>query len=66
MFSNLRTGNLHEPVSGRIWTDIEIKDALKKRVFFYYKSGIKPGDRVLILYGNIPRTSRGKVNRKEI
>lgn len=45
-------GNLTEPVAGRSWSPESTQIEVAKRVNAFLASGIEPGDRVLIHFGN--------------
>ena len=46
------TGELTEPVSGRHWDQAQIHRQVAERVRVYQSCGLKPGDRVMVLFGN--------------
>lgn len=52
MYMNLRFGNLIEPLTGRRLDRLSISEALSQRLCHYHKNGVRPGDRVFLLYGN--------------
>ena len=52
MFLDLRVGNLIEPLTGRRWDRQAISHAILQRVAYYQDQGMRPSDRVLLLYGN--------------
>ena len=52
MFGELKTGSLTEPISGRSWDSGTVALEVEKRVARYASMGLRPGDRVFILFGN--------------
>lgn len=47
-----KVGNLDEPLSGRRWNPDEVQRQVGMRMAAMLAGGIKPGDRVLLLFGN--------------
>lgn len=52
MAIDLSIGTLTEPWSGRHWTIPDIHAQVDARIFLLLENGFKPGDRVLIHFGN--------------
>jgi acyl-CoA synthetase (AMP-forming)/AMP-acid ligase II len=52
LFFDLQIGNLVEPLSGRQWDRQTITRQILQRVPYYYDRGMRPQDRVFLLYGN--------------
>ena len=52
MFLDLEVGNLIEPLTGRQWDKSAIYNAYHQRLSYYTHNGLKPKDRVFLLYGN--------------
>ncbi|MGH9674420.1 MAG: AMP-binding protein, partial [Bryobacteraceae bacterium] len=52
MFIELSPGPLSEPLSGRHWSPADVRAHVHERVSRYRRLGLKPGDRVLVLFGN--------------
>ena len=52
MFLSSQVGNLFEPLTGRKWDQARIDQELKARLLFYHDHGLRPFDRIFLLYGN--------------
>jgi len=52
LFFDLRMGNLVEPLTGRHWDRQIIAREILRRVAHYYDRGMRPQDRIFLLYGN--------------
>jgi acyl-CoA synthetase (AMP-forming)/AMP-acid ligase II len=49
---DLQLGHLVEPLSGRRWNQEAIQREILRRVGYYHRHGMRPADRVFLLYGN--------------
>ena len=54
MFADLRLGRLVDPLSGRVWQPAEVLARCERRMAWFSRLGLRPGDRVFLLYGNCP------------
>ena len=52
MFLDLRLGSLTEPLTGRHWTEQDMRSQVERRVALYVEQGLSSGDRVFLHYGN--------------
>ncbi|MEE9116964.1 MAG: AMP-binding protein, partial [Calditrichia bacterium] len=52
MFIGTQIGNLFEPLTGRKWDRTRIDQEFKARLVYYHERGIRPFDRIFLLYGN--------------
>lgn len=52
MFLDLQFGNLVEPLTGRRWDRQIIAREILNRTAYYHQQGLRPADRVFLLYGN--------------
>jgi acyl-CoA synthetase (AMP-forming)/AMP-acid ligase II len=52
MFIDTQLGNLFEPLTCRSWDRTQIYQELELRLVNYHKQGIRPSDRIFLLYGN--------------
>jgi acyl-CoA synthetase (AMP-forming)/AMP-acid ligase II len=52
VFLDLKIGNLVEPLSGRRWNQETIQREILRRIAYYHHLGMRPADRVFLLYGN--------------
>ncbi len=51
-YFNTQVGNLFEPLTGRKWDRSRIDQEFKARLVYYHEQGIRPFDRIFLLYGN--------------
>jgi acyl-CoA synthetase (AMP-forming)/AMP-acid ligase II len=54
LFADLRLGRLVDPLSGRVWEPAELLARCGRRMVRFSQLGLRPGDRVFLLYGNRP------------
>ena len=52
MFIGTQIGNLFEPLTGRKWDRARIDQEFNARLAYYHEHGIRPLDRIFLLYGN--------------
>jgi len=52
VFLDLQLGNLTEPLTGRRWDRPLIHREVLNRIAYYQEQGLRPSDRVFLLYGN--------------
>ncbi|MDW8309689.1 MAG: class I adenylate-forming enzyme family protein [Verrucomicrobiales bacterium] len=54
MFTELSVGHLVEPFGSRRWSPAEIHSQIRRRLARFERLGLRPGDRVFLLFGNRP------------
>jgi acyl-CoA synthetase (AMP-forming)/AMP-acid ligase II len=54
LYLDLKVGNLVDPLQGKAWTPDAIRRRLRQRAALFARHGLRPGDRVLLNYGNRP------------
>jgi acyl-CoA synthetase (AMP-forming)/AMP-acid ligase II len=54
MLLDLTLGPLTEPLTGRHWDQATVREQWRRRLTFYTRNGLAPGDRVFLHYGNTP------------
>jgi acyl-CoA synthetase (AMP-forming)/AMP-acid ligase II len=52
VFLDLQLGNLVEPLTGRRWDQQAIDREIRRRIAYYNDHGMRPSDRVILLFGN--------------